>query len=344
MFQRRRAGIAVVAAMVSVAMTLIFTGAAQAAILTTWFNGDLVAVHETSTLGNGNSQNGMSIQWFNRGVTLSGLSGWYTTYEENAVDPSDAATSDVASSYTTYTVNGSAPATFTGPITFSAEGTYSVVAGSTDGSGTPFSGSIWSQFLGADLLGIDMTPPTVSSNALPVYDQSATVTVSVQDTLSGPQTLLVSLDGEPVWGTAHMGPWTSTWSTDVGAGVGAHVLKFFAFDTAGNFSGVQQVAFAVNPLGYTPKLSNVSVKVAKKRKVTFTGSVTAATSAATVKLTVDTRVGRKWKNGTAIYFVTVPRYVGSYSLAKTFKKAGTYRVTAYEGSGHSAKAVTFSVK
>lgn len=323
------------AAIVCVALMLGVVSSAFAAVgdYTTWdFNETFTTAHPGTdwfqqsgpTAAN---PTGPSYSWNNEPVTLTlGLPALWETY-----DIGDTLIGDGTDDFPHVQLNTGVETTYTAPIIMSAEGTYQV---NLSGVNTKDErGGYYSS------IGIDKTRPVTSTNAKPVYDGVANITITATDTLSGANYILSSLDGEADWATATVG---AVNYVNVTAGVGSHSLAYYSLDHAGNFSLRQTVSFSVNPVGYVPVLSNATVKVAKK-KATFKGTVTAATSAATVKLAVDRKVGRKWKKY-ASYYVTVPQYAGSYSVAKKISKAGTYRVRAYQGSAASPKATTFKVK
>jgi hypothetical protein len=241
--------------------------------------------------------------------------------------------SDASDSSPWVGVNAAAATTYTAPLTFSSEGTYAVRYSALDGSGVRSAEAY-------DYYGIDKTRPTVFSNAKPVYDCAATITVNATDTLSGATYVYYKLDGKT---DTAISVYNAPHSLEVTAGVGSHSLSFFGFDSAGNVSARQTVTFAVNPSGYVPVLSNPTVRSARKRRVTFSGNVTAAATAATVGLQVQRKVGRRWRAFTYLY-VPVAQYADSYSFATRLAKTGTYRVRAYEGTGASPGWTTFRVR
>jgi hypothetical protein len=272
--------------------------------------------------------------WTNQDLTLESLSGYYYTDADGS--------SEAHSVPATFSVNGSAPQTFTAPVTFTAEGTYTVNAGSIDGSGTPFEWTIENWVHDGIVGGIDRTKPTVACNAVPVYNGEATITVSEADSLAGVRAIFVSLDGGGYWGRSFYRSQMPTGSLDVTAGVGSHTLDFHAYDFAGNFVLGKRVSFSVNPIGYKPKLSMVTVGV-KGHRVSFRGTVTPAATRATVKLVVDRKVDGVWKYGYATYFVPLHKYASSFWMRTKIGRHGTYRVRAYEGTGKSPKSTVFEI-
>jgi hypothetical protein len=270
---------------------------------------------------------GPSYRWYNESFTLRDPSASWATYDsgDNLIDSGSDA-------FPWIKVNAGVEATFSAPVTLSREGTYTVAFSGLNGTGERGGYS--------EYYGIDKTRPVAFSNLKPVYDNSATITVTATDTLSGVIYILGGLDGEPEWAKEASG---QNNSVEVTAGVGSHFVTYFALDGAGNFSHRQTVAFTVNPTGYVPVLSNPSVSSAKKRKVTFGGSVTASASDGVVNLTIQRKVGRKWKSYRG-YSVAVPKYAGSYSLATKFRTTGTFRVRANQGAGYSPGYRTFRVR
>jgi hypothetical protein len=196
------------------------------------------------------------------------------------------------------------------------------------------------------VLRIDKTRPTSLSNAVPVYDGTATVTMTATDTLSGVAFVVYSVDGvlgdftTPLTPYGGSLPLTST--VDVST-PGWHTLSWFSIDRAGNHEFRHTVSFRVNATGYVPILGKPSVSVHRVRKATFRGSVTPATSSRAIVLTLQRKSGKKWKNY-ATYHATVARYVGTYSVTRHVTKAGTYRVRVAEGAGVSVWSKNFVLR
>jgi hypothetical protein len=238
-------------------------------------------------------------------------------------------------SYLAYGLNGSALTSITASPkrTFSAEGVYSFDAtGSLAGT----------SYEGTSTFGIDKTRPVSSSDVVPVYDGTATVTITDTDALSGPEYILYSLDGASDFATPTATPET-TQDFSVSAVTttpGRHALTWYSVDNAGNQERWHETSFVVNAVGYKPVLGKPKVSV-HKRTVVFGGSVTAATARKIVTLTVQRLSG---KTSVATYSVWAPKYASAYALSKYINKAGTYRVRATEGSGLSAWSNNFKIK
>jgi hypothetical protein len=94
-----------------------------------------------------------------------------------------------------------------------------------------------------DVVGIltlmaDTQPPVTSTDAIATYDQTATVTLTATDTMSGVAAMHYSMDASG---------WT-TGSASVTVGTsrpGTHTIDYQAFDNAGNAEAVKHVTFVV---------------------------------------------------------------------------------------------------
>ncbi len=268
---------------------------------------------------------GSSVEWFNKAVSIAST--------PTLSIPST--TTLIPASYLAYSLNGSAFTSITAsPLqTFGAEGIYSF-----DATGS----LVGISYEGTSTFGIDMTRPMSSSNAVPVYDATATITITATDTLSGPEYIVYSLDGASDYATPT--PDAQTLSADVAVTApGAHTLSWFSVDNAGNHERWHSVSFLVNATGYTPVLGRPKVSVYKKRKGRLSGSVTAAATDRTLTFTQMRKSGKSWKaSGTAQ--VTIRKYASTYAFGLRFTKAGTYRVRAAEGAGVSAWSKEYKVK
>jgi hypothetical protein len=258
--------------------------------------------------------------WTNQPVELS---GWYLQ---------DDATGTVQVGQLDYRFDSGAPVSFTNVLRASAEGLYTIEATGTKNSAT---------YHASATLGIDHGRPNSWVDALPVYDNAATVTITATDTMSGANMIVHSLDNKPdFYDSCTVG---NGGSLEVTAGVGSHVLRWTAVDNAGNFeSAWHTLAFAVNPSAFVPQLTRPLVKISK-HKATFIGATSPLTTPATVKFVVQRKSGKKYKSY-ATYFVNLRRYAYSYKFAKTLSATGSFQVKAYEGTGSSKGWVTFKVK
>lgn len=151
---------------------------------------------------------------------------WVRTDVSFSLSAADAG-SGVAS--TSYRFLPGTAATYSRPVTISAEGTTSIEYWSVDRAGNR-------EATASASVRIDKTPPKLSDDALSTYVGSATIHISAEDTASGLGSIRSRLDG---------GTWTS--ATSVTAGVGSHTLEYAAVDRAGNDSGVRRLTFTVAP-------------------------------------------------------------------------------------------------
>lgn len=274
-------------------------------------------------------------------IALGPFWGWYNqdVSERNPTFETDSHTGPVSLDYLAYSFDGSAPTSITTllPHTFSAQGMYTF-----DATGTYSAVS----YEASDTIGIDRTDPVTNSNLVPVYDDSAVITLAATDTLSGPSWTDWRLDG------------ASTCATECATGIpsvivlshqvvvstpGWHTLRWFSIDNAGNFENTHLASFLVNPGGYTPILGRPSVAVRRRHTAIFAGSVTPATTSKTVTLNVWRKSGKSFKRF-ATYSVQAPKYASAYALAKYIAKGGTYRVYGAEGAGTSVWSKNFTIK
>lgn len=263
---------------------------------------------------------GVSVIWANQPIEIS---QWYIY---------DTATGTVNVSQRDYRFNGGAPVSLVDTFSVSAQGLYTFEATGTKNATT---------YHASRLFGIDYGRPTSFSDAVPVYDDAATITITATDTVSGASAIFYSLDNKPDYWVECDDPNVS--SAVVTAGVGAHTLRWVAMDNAGNYeSAWHTVSFAVNPDGFVPQLSKPLVKVSK-HKVTFIGATAPLTTPATIKFVVQRKSGKHYKNY-ATYFANLKRYAFSYKFTKSVSASGSFQVKAYEGTGSSHGWVSFRVK
>lgn len=166
------------------------------------------------------------------GTTISGIAaGWSKTPQTFTLTT----VGDAPPFTQLYTLNGGAVTTYTAPVAVSDQGTTTV--------------SYWS----IDSLGQTESPKTATiriDGAAPVstisgvadggsYPAPAVFTLSAVDTVSGVQKIQYVVDSSPA---------TQTFSAPVSvSGAGAHTVKFWAMDNAGNKESLHTVSFTVLP-------------------------------------------------------------------------------------------------
>jgi hypothetical protein len=299
---------------VAVAAVLLFAFASAAFAD---FSYDVIkAPGEGNPLGN-NAQTspvprGQEAIWFNHDFTV-------TPYFFDGSLPSTLPVDEAS-----YVKNGGEAHEFAGSLVVSAPGVYSIDATSVveiASVETTFTGEI-------GVFGLDKTDPVSTSNAVPVYDVSAAITITATDTLSGAEFIAYKLDGGPyLQAPDEYGVVSAT----VVAGVGTHTLTWVAYDNAGN-TDQHMASFTVLPAGYVPMLSKPAVKKLSASRFSFKGTVTPAATAKTVTVVVQRKskgVYRPYRTFT----VPVAAYAGSYSLNGSVGRHATYRAKATQGSG-----------
>ena len=309
-------------AAVVIAVLACTAGAAYAAPATADLN---LSISSPGNMGWDFGNHNSTLTWFNQDVSI-----------DDTPTMSTESTTDIPLSYFAYQFNGGTLTSITAnPMrTFSAEGIYSFEATGSDLLATAYESSA--------TLGIDKTRPTSVSDVVPVYDGSAAITIEATDTLSGLEDTVYILDGTPEFATPPPFPPDAVSAVVNVATDGQHTLSWYAVDNAGNHERMHTSTFRVNEIGYTPVLGRPSVSVKRVRNVTFSGSVTPATTAKTVWLTVQRLNGRTFRPF-ATYSVRVPRYASQYSIRKHFTRAGTYRVRAFEDTGASTWSRSFKL-
>jgi hypothetical protein len=244
----------------------------------------------------------------------------------------------IVPSYFAYSLNGGPAVDITSGMkhTFTAEGVYRL-----DAAGTL---NLISYEATNAVLRIDKTRPTSWSNAVPVYDAAAAITISATDALSGASSIAYSLDGASDFATptAPYGGTHDLTSTVNVVAPGWHNLRWFAVDLAGNHDNAHYISFLVNAPGDKPVLGKPKVSVRKGHTTTVKGSVTPAATARVLVVTVQ-RKGKTWKT-VATFRVTVPKYASAYSMTKYLSKKGTCRVYATEGTGVSKNSNSFVIR
>ncbi|MGV8082625.1 MAG: OmpL47-type beta-barrel domain-containing protein [Coriobacteriia bacterium] len=130
---------------------------------------------------------------------------------------------------TCYRIGESEPATYTAPLTISAEGTTDIEYWSVDASGN-------AEVSQSATVKIDRTAPVTASDAQESYDGSATISLSANDALSGVDETFYSFDGGA---TAFTGTKVTTDTP------GAYALTYWSQDAAGNIEKAQTTEFSV---------------------------------------------------------------------------------------------------
>jgi hypothetical protein len=113
--------------------------------------------------------------------------------------------------------------------TLTAEGNFPVGIQVRDRAGNVFSS--------LRTLTYDVTAPVTTSNAASVYEQSASITLSPTDAVSGVDVTYYGLDASPT--VEYTGPVTTS-------ALGQHTLYWYSVDNAGNAEGVKSAAFSVS--------------------------------------------------------------------------------------------------
>lgn len=130
------------------------------------------------------------------------------------------------------------PTPYAGPFTISAEGTSTLWYWSSGPGGT--------EAFHSQQVRVDNSGPTMSSNALTSYLETASINITGTDTFSGVDNVYYSLDGSPV---VELGGVSASVVTTA---LGAHTLSFGADDNVSNRSATSTVSFTVR---CTPKLT-----------------------------------------------------------------------------------------
>jgi hypothetical protein len=225
-------------------------------------------------------------------TTISGVSdSWVATDVLFSLTASDSQTPLGITTY--YGLNEPATATYTAPVTVTAEGTTTIAYYSTDSSGnaeTPKSATAR----------IDKTAPETTDDHVASYVASAAIALSAEDTLSGVSQTDYVLDG-----TAGTGTSVTTTVT------GAHSLAYSSADIAGNREATHTITFAVMapPLPAPTRTAlarpSFSPKTPRRRRpVTFTTYLSPGAAPADVRVKFylyhwETKTVRRVVNGHA---------------------------------------------
>ena len=160
------------------------------------------------------------------GLVTSASTGWQDAPVTVTLTASDAV-SGVAT--TDYTIDGGTQQTYSAPFTVSTEGSHTIVYWSVDTAGNVESHN-------TGYVNIDLTPPTVTSNADTAWhDAAVTVTLTANDSGSGVAATQYRAQGTQTWletsGNAFTVPAPADHSND-----GSHAYQYVAIDNAGNVS------------------------------------------------------------------------------------------------------------
>jgi hypothetical protein len=324
---------------VAVAIALSFAAGAYADNFL-WHDGSVVAPGEGNPLGNQHTETspipgGDQAVWYNHPFTF------FDFYLADSSDPDTHYGIDEGSSVRVFP-GGDVRQSFDNTVSVTQEGLYSIDATAVASAPTTFSAGF--------LAGLDRTRPNAWSDALPVYDGNAAVTLFASDTLSGVEYIAYQLDnapvdeliaGQPLFVSRTRRVAVVAPGVPVSAGPGSHVLTFWALDNAGNFGARTTIRFAVNALGYRPVLSKPLVHVRSNHLVQFKGTVTAAATVRSVRLEIQRKRSGKYRPY-AGFSVPLAPYVSSYAYTGGLPR-GTFRVRATQGSGASGWS-TFVVR
>lgn len=262
--------------------------------------------------------------WFNQNVTFGNLAITDPDFDGDVI---------LGASFWQFSsdgVNWTPNTQFFGSKEVATEGLYGLTAVGTDDTETAdvATGTIIPAF------GIDKTKPDSTSDVKPVYNQTAVVTITATDTLSGIENLQYSVSSTGPFNYANDADPGSAFAVPVTFGVGSQTLRWHAFDNAGNIDG-HSVNFIVRPLGFVPKVTlNTSVSGKDKHNVTFSGTIDPLATSSTLNVTIRRWKNKKW-NKYASFQLTIPAYAGSYSVQKRITSDGTFSASGTDSGGSS---------
>ncbi|MEI8082057.1 MAG: carboxypeptidase-like regulatory domain-containing protein, partial [Actinomycetes bacterium] len=200
-------------------------------------------------------------------TTASAPTGWSATAVTVRLYPSDS-TSGVRG--TRYSVNGSAAATYTAPITVSAEGSNTVAFQSVDVAGNWES----TQTVAAK---VDYTKPVTTSNApTGIQWQNTTVTLSATDALSGVARSYYKLGGGSV--TTYTAP-------VLVSAEGTTVVSFWSVDAVGNVETTKTANVRIDKT--TPRIQGTLTNRGAPLSGVLVSSYNSATHALTQSASTD---------------------------------------------------------
>lgn len=176
-------------------------------------------------------------------------------------------------------------------------------------------------------IGLDQTPPTVTSNAAGPYTGSASIALSASDVMSGVARIAYRVDGAA----------SETIGSVVNLGPGTHTVAFRAQDVAGNWSAVSSVGVSVSAAPGAP--TGLAAMPAAGPAIALTWTDTSSDEGGFVI--------ERAQNGTASF--TQIAQVGANTTSYTdssvdWASTWYYRVRSFNSSGSSAWAGPVSVK
>ncbi len=270
--------------------------------------------------------------WFNQPVTWSDLAIVDTT-------DSDSDATMTAAWYARNTGSGFGALTSTSPTApLTAEGVYNLaVTGTDDGAPLAATATINAAF------GIDMTGPTVTTDARRIYAASpAVIDITETDTLSGAENLQYSV--------SPTGPYDVSWDATPGeslvvpvsiSGHGPRTLWWRGFDNAGNLNA-GSFSFVIAPtLTLTARPHSGAEE--NSHIVSFSGTVSSMPVATTLDIVVQRKAGATWHAWKTYVMTLAARATTFAPAAKVITADGSYRARATDSDGTSAWA-TFTVR
>jgi len=234
--KRMKTRVAVVA-LLTVAMALVVVASISAAGVDTQTARSITAADnsltiDTLSMGNAGAIHGNvnywtspvdgsgTFEWFNQDVSVTNFS-FPDTGNGIPVFAGATIAHNIGSGYGPRTA-------FVDPYRATLEGVYSIIATGTDGAGD-VSGEITPAF------GIDKQDPVVTTNVLPFYAGTPTVTLNATDTMSGVESVLITHNSQRLYSYEPNPLDPGNFSVGMSfVGSGIHAFKWTAFDNAGN--------------------------------------------------------------------------------------------------------------
>jgi len=248
------------------------------------------------------------------GLPAVGVSGYTATWDTIPVDSNSVARPATSDGF------------FTGPVTPNATYGYEYVSDAGQGchyayvDGYDNSGSNSVSYYGP--VCYDTVPPVVSPSLAgtlsgTVYTSKVTVTLAATDASSGVAATYYSLDGAAF--KKYSAPFAAS-------AYGAHTVKYYATDVAGNTATTQSVNFAIK---YATKISvKTSLNPAQyKQPLTFTATVSTAQGGALTGKVAFTNGGTVLGSATigtgnvAVFNVVTPLPAGRNTITATYQGA-----------------------
>lgn len=248
-------------------------------------------------------------------VTTIGLEP--STWTSGDVTVTIEATGPVAVDSLKWRAGAGTLATYTAPFRITDEGATVISAVATDTNGS-------SKGETSATVRIDRTPPNTSDDHVAEYIASATIHLSVADTLSGPDYTRYILDeSAPATGTV------VTCGT-----LGSHTLQYLSTDAAGNTEGTKTVTFAVGAktVYRTSMALTGSSRIRKGRRYTVTATMSPRSASGSVRLVIQRYKRGRWRTektksvsltaGRGTYRFT-PGYRGSWRILGSYSRTET---------------------